>query len=224
MALQYDNFQVRRIVVEANFWPPVEEISSSTLSHLFARVNEGDCFETCELRDKGASFDGDSWDYNVEPSTVLLRWFGDRRPDNFFDRVRGILDGTRVVAMDGQAAFFTEQIRVFADVPEGKNRDVGELVKKRLLKGMKPADRDSLPSLVGAGLNLRGATETYIYQGSIDPAVKGDLLTMWAGLNFRPQPEPPQRGPDLDLIERQVKQATEFVATDLLSFSRKLFN
>jgi hypothetical protein len=224
MALQYDNFQVQRIVVEANFWPPIEEISRSTLSHLFASVNEENCFETCELRDSGATFEGDTWDYNVEPSTVLLRWFGDRLPENFFDRVRSILEGTRLVAMDGQVAFFTEQIRVFADVPEGKNRDVGELVKKRLLKGMKPAERESLPGLVGAGLNLRGITDSFVYQGSIDPKVEGGLLNIWAGLNFRPQQDPPTPGPDLGVIEQQVKQAIEFVGTDLLAFSSKLFN
>src|SRR4029077_2596494 len=40
------------------------------------------------------------------------------------------------------------------------------------------------------------------------------VIAVWAALNFRPGQEPPTPGPDLDLIERQVKQAIEFVGTD----------
>jgi hypothetical protein len=223
MALQYENFEVRRIAVEANLWPPVEEISRSTLSRLFAEVNEGDCFETCELLASSATFEGDEWDYNIDGSTVLLRWFGSRRPNDFHRRLRRLLEGTRVIAMDGHVGFYSEEIRVFGDVPEGKSRDVGEVVKKRLLRGMKAEDRESLAGLAGAGLNLKGGTETFIYQGSIDPRLTGDMLTLYAGLKFRPDSEPPSPGPDLDLIERQTRVAYEFVADDLLEFSSKLF-
>jgi hypothetical protein len=223
MALQYDNFGLRRIVVEANLWPPVQEIAAATLSQLFGAVNEDDTFATCELRPGGATFDGEAWDYNINGSTVVLRWWGTRPPDDLDSRIRRFLDGTRVVAMDHQVGFYTEEIRVFADVPEGKNRDIGEVVKKRLLKGMKAEDRESLTGLMGAGLRLRGVSESYVYQANIDPKSSGDMLNLFAGLKFKPEAEPPRPGPDLDLIERQRQIACAFVAEELVEFSRKLF-
>jgi hypothetical protein len=223
MALQYDNFEIRRIAVETNLWPPAEEISRATLSRLFAEVNEDDCFETCELRANSATFEGDDWDYNIDGATVLIRWFGVRPPSDFYERLRRLLDGTRVVAMDSRVGFYSEEVRVFGDVPEGKSRDVGEAVKKRLLRGMKAEDRDSLAGLAGAGLKLRGGSEAFFYEASIDPRLSGDMLSLSAGLKFRPDSEPPKPGPDLDLIESYTKFARDFVADDLLAFSKKLF-
>jgi hypothetical protein len=223
MALQYDNFEVRRLAVEANLWPPAEEITTSTLSRLFAEVNEDDLFETCELGSSSASFDGDEWDYVINGSTVLIRWFGSRLPSDYFARLRRLLDGTRVVAQDSPVVFYSEQVRIFGDIPEGKNRDVGDLVKKRLLKGMKPEDRESLIGLASAGLNLRGIGDDFIYEARVDPKVAGDMLNLSASINFRPGDEPPRPGQDLDLVERQTQTARDFVANDLLAFSRKLF-
>jgi hypothetical protein len=223
MALLYDNFGLRRIVVEANLWPPVQEIAAATLSRLFSEVNTDDTFATCELRPNGATFDGDVWDYNISGSTVVLRWWGTRPPDDLHAQIRRFLDGTRVVAMDSHVGFYTEEIRIYADVPEGKGRDVGDAVKKRLLKGMKAADRDSLAGLAGAGLILKGGTETFAYRANIEPKLgSGDMLNIFAGIKFRPE-EPPRPGPDLDLIDHQTKIACEFVANDLVEFSRKLF-
>jgi hypothetical protein len=223
VALQYDNFQIRRIAVEANLWPPVEEISTPTLSRLFAEVNEDDCFATCELRSSSATFEGDEWDFNISGSTVVIRWFGSRPPSDYTRHLRKLLDGTRVVAQDSPVVFYSEQIRIFADVPEGKNRDVGDLVKKRLLKGMKPQDRESLSGLASAGLSLRGVSENFIYEASVDPKIAGDMLNLSAALNFRPDDEPPKPGQDLDVIDRQTQTARDFVANDLLAFSSKLF-
>lgn len=223
VALEYDNFGLQRLVVEANLWPTVQNIAASTLSNLFSEVNADDVFATCELRPNGATFDGDQWDYTINASTVRLRWWGHRLPDDFFLQLRRFLEGTRVVAMDHPVGLYTEEIRIFADVPEGKNRNVGEVVKKRLLKGMKPEDRDSLEGLAGAGLSLVGARESFAYRATIEPALRVPVLNLFASLNFPPQSQPPRPGPDLDLIEAHAQAACGFIEGDLLAFSRKLF-
>ncbi|MGA8746179.1 MAG: hypothetical protein WB507_09975 [Solirubrobacterales bacterium] len=223
MALQYDNFAINRVVVEANLWPPVQEIPASTLSNLFSEVNSDDIFATCELRPSGATFDGEVWDYTINRSTVVLRWWGHMVPNDLYVRIRRFLDGTRVVAMDHQVVFYTEEIRVFADIPEGKNRNVGDLVKKRLLKGMKAQDRDSLVGLASAGLSLVGGGDDFAYQAKIEPQLGKDVLNLFVGLKFRPGAEPPRPGPDLDLIESQTQIACRFTENDLVEFSRKLF-
>ena len=206
-------------------WPPVGEISASTLSSLFSEVNADDIFSTCEIQPGGggATFDGEVWDYTINGSTVRLRWWGEQMPSGLYARIRQFLDGTRLVAMDNQIGFFAKEIRVFGDVPEGKGRNVGDVVKKKLLKGMKADDRDSLIGLASAGLTLVGGNEGFAYQARIEPQLSGDLLTMFAGLKFRPQNQPPQPGTDLDLIENQTQMAVNFVENDLVDFSRKLF-
>lgn len=224
MALEYDNFGLQRLVVEANLWPTVQDIAASTLSQLFSEVNADDVFATCELRPNGATFDGDVWDYTINASTVRLRWWGHRLPDDFYPQIRRFLDGTRVVAMDHPVGLYTQEIRVFADVPEGKNRNVGEVVKKRLLKGMKAEDRSSLEGLAGAGLSLVGARgEDFAYRATIEPALRAPSLNLFASLQFPPKQQPPRPGPDLDLIEAHTRAACGFVEGDLLAFSRKLF-
>lgn len=223
MALEYDNFGLRRLVVEANLWPTVPDIAASTLSNLFSEVNADDVFATCELRPNGATFDGDEWDYTINASTVRLRWWGHRLPNDFQKQIRRFLDGTRVVAMDHPVGFYTEEIRVFADVPEGKNRNVGDVVKKRLLKGMKAEDRDSLQGLASAGLSLVGGQENFAYRATIEPALRSPVLNLFAGLKFPPQSQPPRPGPDLDLVEAHAQTACNFIEGDLVGFSRKLF-
>jgi hypothetical protein len=223
MSLQYENYGLRRIVVEANLWPPIEDVSQGALSQLFGNLNGGDdMFSACELKPNGASFQGDLWTYDYSGSTVRIRCFGFGTYEELYRRIRKLLDGTRSLAIDGTVGFFSEEIRVFADVPEGGSRDVGEVVKKKLLRGMKEEDREALPGLDGAGLTLDGKTESFSWRANIDPKADS-LLSLFVGLSFYPDPEPPRPGSDLDLTEHQVKVACSFVEKDLLTFSSKLF-
>jgi hypothetical protein len=118
--------------------------------------------------------------------------------------------------------FYTEEVRVFADVPEGGKRDVGAIVQKKLLRGVKAEDRESLPGLDGAGLSLVGSTDDYAWHANLDPA-SDDFLRLFAGITFYREPEPPRPGSDLDLIEEQVKVTCGFVEGDLREFSAKFF-
>src|SRR3954451_23338515 len=169
MALQYEHIFLKRVVVEANLWPPVEEIPHGTLSQLFGLLNEEELFSSCELRASGASFRGEYWTYDLDGSTVRIRCFGYRDRPMLYSRIRKLLDGTRSIAPNRRVAFYTEEIRVFADVPEGGKRDVGEVVQKKLLRSVKVQDRESLPGLDGAGLSLVGSTEDYAWHANLDP-------------------------------------------------------
>ncbi|HET7122090.1 MAG TPA: hypothetical protein VFI17_12680 [Solirubrobacterales bacterium] len=222
MALQYEHISLKRVVVEANLWPPVEEIPHGTLSRLFGLVNEDEIFSACELRASGASFRGEYWTYDIDGSTVRIRCFGYRDRPTLYARIRKLLDETRSIAPSRRVAFYTQEVRVFADVPEGGKRDVGDVVQKKLLRSVKLEDRESLPGLDGAGLSLVGSTDEYAWHADLDPA-DDDFLSLFAGISFYREPEPPRPGSDLDAIEEQVKVACGFVEGALKDFSAKFF-
>ncbi len=222
MALKYEHFSFKRVVVEANLWPPAGDIADGILSQLFGHLNEDELFTSCELRPSGATFQGEYWTYDLNGSTLRIRCFGFPHHEHLHAHIRKLLDGSRAVSPQRRVAFYAEEIRVFAEVPEVGRRNIADVVQKRLLRSIKSEDREALPGLSGAGLKLDGSTENVGWHAAIDPNPGGNSLSLFAGMMFR-DPEPPRPGSDLDVIEEQVKIACAFVQNDLQKFSAKLF-
>lgn len=225
MALLYDSFGIRRVAVEVNLWPAIDSFAAGDLSALFGRLNTDDIFTSCELRPQtGASFEGELWTYDLHPSTLRIRCFGFATPEQLYGRIRSLLEGTRGIVRDRSLAFYTDEIRVFAEVPEGGKRMVGDIVQRRLVGRLKAEDRAELPGLQGAGLSLVGATDSYHWHAEIEPRQGvNNSLSLVGRLVFFPESEPPRPGPDLDVIDEHVKTTCDFVRDPLQTFSTKLF-
>ncbi len=218
MSLLDDSDGIRRVAVEVNLWPEVERFKTKALSDLFGELNPDGMFSSVELRpETGARFDGDAWTYDLSPAGVLVRCTNLTSLEDVKKRVRFLLDGTRkCVASDH--AFFTDEIRVFVHVPQTGKQRVETAVYKKLL-GPK-TDLEDLPGLEGAGLTLAGTTDVYHWDADIKP-YGSDALLLQASLTFRPSPEPPRPGPDLDAIDGQISVAAQFVTDHLRTFSSK---
>jgi hypothetical protein len=223
VALKYEHFSFKRVVVEANLWPPPSgEFADGVLSRLFGDLNDDELFTNCEIRPSGATFTGEYWTYDLNGPTVLIRCFGYRDMLSLYANFRKLLDGTRVVAPSKRVAFYAAEIRAFAEIPESGKRKIGDVVQKRLLRTGRQAAQAALPNLMGAGLSLTGATEDFGWHANIDSSPMDNNLHLFAGLTFH-DPEPPRPGADLEAIEEQIKKTCSFVQDDLQAFSAKLF-
>jgi hypothetical protein len=221
MTLLYDNFGIRRLAVEVNLWPEVEKFETRTLSKLFGVLNADGLFSACEIRpETGARFESDAWTYDLSPAGVFLRCVSLRSLEGTKQHIHRLLEGTRqcISSERTQHAFYTDEIRAFVHIPEGGKRDVENIVYKKLLS--KATDRSDLPGLEGAGLSLTGTTEVYHWHGDIEP-FGSDALMLTAALTFRPSPEPPRPGPDLDVIDGQIGTACTFATDHLRVFASK---
>lgn len=222
MSLLYDNFGIRRLAVEVNLWPEIERFETHALSKLFGVLNVGGLFSACELRpETGARFESDAWTYDLSPAGVFMRCISLRSLEETTQQMHKLLEGTRRCISSGriEPAFYTDEIRVFVHIPEGGKRDVESVVHKKLLS--KTTDRSDLPGLEGAGLSLAGTTDVYHWQGSLEP-FDSDALMLSASLTFRPSPEPPRPGPDLNVIDGQIGAACAFATDHLRVFASKL--
>jgi len=219
MSLLYDSFGIRRVAVEVNLWPDIEKFDTADLSKLFGALNSDEIFSSVELRpEMGARFSGDAWTYDLSPSGVLIRCSSFVSHDALRAKICGLLDGTRK-GIAPRHAFYTDEIRVFCHIPEGGKRNVEAVVQKRLMRG-KGADHSDLPGLEGAGLRLTGTTDVYHWHADIEP-FGPDALMLSASLTFRPSPDPPRPGSDLDVIGEQIGVACAFVTNHLRMFSSK---
>jgi hypothetical protein len=218
MSLLYDSYAIRRVAVEVNLWPEIERLKTKDLSELFGALNVDGMFSSLELRpESGARFESDAWSYDLSPAGVFVRCVQLTSLDDLKRRVHFLLDGTRkCVAPD--RAFYTDEMRVFVHVPESGRRDVATVVSKKLIPSR--VDRSDLPGLEGAGLSLTGTTESYHYHADINP-YGSEALMLSATLTFRPSPEPPRPGSDLDVIDGQIGVACSFVTGELRAFSSK---
>lgn len=218
MSLLYESYAIRRVAVEVNLWPEIERFKTKDLSELFGALNVDGMFSSLELRpESGARFESDAWSYDLSPAGVFVRCVQLTSLDDLKRRVHFLLDGTRkCVAPD--RAFYTDEMRVFAHVPEGGKRDAATVVSKKLIPPR--VDRSDLPGLEGAGLSLAGTTETYHYNAEISP-YGSEALMLSGTLTFRPSPEPPRPGADLDVIDGQIGAACSFVTGELRAFSSK---
>jgi hypothetical protein len=233
MALLYDACSTRRLAVEVNLWPEVEQFDQDALSNLFAALNadapEGTTLTSCELRpETGARFQSDAWTYDLSPAGVFMRCVNIRTLVDTTRRMLELLDKTRPHLAPHERrkashAFYTDEIRIFMHVPEGGKRNVRQLVSNRLLK--RGTDRSDLPGLEGAGLSLTGDTEDYHWHADIKNAPgAADALLLSASLLFMPSSEPPRPGSDLDAIEAQIAMSCAFATENLLAFSQKFIS
>lgn len=223
MALNYEAFSFKRVVVEANLWPPpTGEFGDGVLSRLFGDLNDDDLFSNCEIRPAGASFNGEYWTYDLNGPTVLIRCFGYRDMPSLYATFRKLLDGTRAVASGRPVAFYAAEIRAFAEIPESGRRRIGDVVQKKLLRAGRQQAQESLPNLMGAGLSLTGATEEFSWHANVESSPGDNNLHLFGGLTFH-EPEPPRPGSDLEAIEGQIQKTCSFVQDDLQGFSEKLF-
>jgi hypothetical protein len=228
MALLYDSFGVRRLEFVANLWPDMVTFAPRELRQLFGQLVIGpdDEFTSCDLRtDTGARFEGEHWVYDIGTSSILLRCWGYSSPDSLRGTIRRLLRQTRdFFAEKNELAFFVDEIRVYGIVPDEKDRNVGEVVQKRLLKNVLKVDLEGLPGLAGAGLQLVGDAEEFHWHARIEPPHGAyDVLGIGAELMFPPTPDPPSDEDDLDNIDRQVELAHTFITTDVVTFASKLF-
>lgn len=220
MTLLYDAFGIRRVAIELNFWPAIDKFETGDLSRLFGILNRDEIFSTCELRsEEGALFVGEAWTYDLSTSALLIRCTSIRTHPDLRAQISELLKLTRE-ALSPRLAFYTDEIRVFGQVPEGGKRDVDKVVRKKLIS--RNADLDDLPGLDGAGITLNGFVEAFAWRAEIEPLGE-DALQLTGRINFRPGPEPPHPGSDLEVIEQQTQAACEFVSQNLKTFSSKLF-
>jgi|HubBroStandDraft_6_1064221.scaffolds.fasta_scaffold640290_1 hypothetical protein len=219
MSLLYENYGIRRVAVEVNLWPDIERFDTKALSALFGTLNPDGVFSSVELRpEAGIRFEGDAWTYDLSPAGVLMRCSSFISLDEVKRRVHFLLDGTRKCVAKHHA-FYTDEIRVFAHVPESGNRNIETTVSRKLVPAR--IDRSDLPGLEGAGLSLTGTEpEGFHWHANIDP-YGPDALMLVGNLSFRPAPEPPRPGPDLDVIDGQIGTACSFVTENLRAFASK---
>ena len=210
MALLYDSFALRRIDVIANIWPDFDRFLPGALSRLTAELNDDDGFSSIEVQSEtGVRLEGEQWVYDLSLSSVMLRCRAVLSPEMVSGRVRSLLDTTRqFFSARHPIAFYTDQIQVLGYVPDDKEeRNVGDVVKKRLLARVSAEDQNALPGLAGAGLHLVGNDyeRRFHWHASIEPPHGAyDSLGLWSQLIFLPTEGPPTAGPDLDAIEEQI--------------------
>src|SRR5258708_32259794 len=169
VSLSYESFGIRRVVVEAYIWPELDDVDASRLSDLSGVLNKAELFTACHLNPPtAANFAGDVWTYDLTASRLRVRCFGFPTEDALIDDIRKLLDGTRSVGTGRRRAFYSDEIRVFAEIPETGKREVGDLVQAKLLKPVKREDRTVLPGLDGAGLQLSGEADDYTGRATID--------------------------------------------------------
>lgn len=226
MALLYDAFGVRRVQVVANIWPDIDNFGSGELSRLYGHLNADDLFSSFELRSNmGARMEGEHWVYDISPSSILLRASAFATTDQLRKRIRSLLAGTRQFFDRSYMAFYTEDVRVYGVVPDDKDRHVGEVVKKRLLQRLAKDDVEAMTGLAGAGLRLVGDTEAFHWHAQIEPPHGAySVLALEAHAMFRPTPDPPTPGDDLDTIDEQVQATYDFLNDDVRTFASKLFH
>lgn len=226
MALLYDSFGVRRVMLEANFWPNLPDFHPGELSRLYAHLNSHDTFASCELHSLGARFEGEQWVYDISTTDVALRCYSYETPDQLRSRIRGLLEGTRQFFADQhRLAFYVTEVRMIGIVPEDKDRHVGEVVRKRLLTRLKPEDLEVLDGLQGAGLRLVGDTDDFHWHANIEPPHGSyGVLGLTAELMFGPGEGPPKPDEDLDRIDEQVQAAYTFLNDQVREFASKLFH
>lgn len=229
MALTYDAFGVRHFEFVANLWPDLDALSAPELRRLFGELTIGpdDEFTSCDLRPgmMGARFTGEHWTYDIASSSILLRCNGYSSSENLRATVRGLLGQTRrFFVAKHQLAFYVEAIRVYGVVPDDKDRDVGEVAMKRLLRNVSRDDLEILPGLTAAGLQLVGDTDEFHWHARIEaPHGNYESLGLSAELMFYLSPDPPTDADDLDTIDAQVETTHSFITTLLPVFASKLF-
>jgi hypothetical protein len=228
MALNYDSFGVRRVDIETNIWPEFDRFLPGQLSKLLGVLNDDDAFTGVDLEpESGLRLEGEQWVYDLSLSSVLLRSKGFSDPQAASPRIRSLLENTRAffARPSHQVVFFTDEVRVLGSVPDDRERNVGDIVLRKLLHGLKDEDRDLLPGLSGAGLRLIGDAEAgYHWHASIEPPHgRYESLGLWAQLMFPPPESPPRPGSDVNTIIEQVAMGYELVSSGLKTFASKRF-
>lgn len=227
MALLYDHFGVRRFSFRAHMWPEMEDFASAELRQLFGELSLGadDEFESCEILPSGAVFEGEHWVYELNLSSVRLQCFGYSSLTNLRASVRGLLEQTREFFKSSHVIFYVTSMNVYGTVPDDKDRHVGEVVMRKLLRNVKQEDRDILDGLEGAGLSLVGTTDEDLHwHARIEPPHGAyEVLGLAAELMFPPSPEPPKAGEDLDRIDDQIEATHDFITTRIPQFANRLF-
>jgi hypothetical protein len=229
MALRYESFGIRHFEFTAHMWPELDEIAPRDLRRLFGQLTLGrdDEFTSCDLRtaNMGARFEGEHWIYDIAPGSILLRCRG-YAPD-LPATVRALLEQTRTFfASTVHVAFFVNEIRVWAIVPDDKDRHVGDLVLRRLLRNLKRDELGpNLSGITGGGLQLVGDAEEFHWHARIEPPHGSyDVLGIGVELMFPLAPEPPNEDDDLDTIDNQVGLAHSFITKEVVAFAGQLFH
>jgi hypothetical protein len=230
MALLYDAFGIRRFVFRANMWPGLDDITSRELRRLFAALSLGqdDEWDSFELRPGGlgARFEGEHWIYDITPNSIYLRCDAYSSPDALRATVRNLLGSTRAFfASADPQAFYVEEMFVYGVVPDDKDRHVGEVVLKRLLRTLKRDELEgNLAGLTGAGLQLVGDAEDFHWHARIEPPHGSyEVLGVAVELMFPPTTDPPTDEDDLDRIDGQVEAAHSFITQEVVTFASQLF-
>ncbi len=229
MALLYDSFGIRSVEVNVNIWPDFDGFAAGELSQLYGHLNKEDIFSACDLRSNfGARFDGEHWMLDIDSSSVTIRCSSFATPEELRSRTKELLGETRKFFANTPSrhriAYFLGEVRMAGLVPDDKSRNVGELLRKRLIRGMNAEKLDLLTGLQGAGLRLIGDTPDFHWHASIEPphgAYEG-LLGMSIQLFYPPPPDPPTHTNDLVKVDAAVSESYAFITENIKSFANAL--
>lgn len=226
MQLDYEQFAVQSVRVDLRMWPGLSHsYRSGELSALYAALNTEDLFENCELRATlGARFTSEHWTFDIDQTEIWVR------SRSFVDlsalqrQINMLLSETRKFLGRRVSFLFVERVFVWGMVPERKDGNVAEIVKKKLLKPLKDEQTGALPGLEGAGVKFIGNSpepDEFHWHLELEP-VHGTYHDLRIGAELFWPPYPDSETDDLDVIDTRVATAYDFLRTNAKNFAKSI--
>ncbi len=223
--MRYESFGVRGVEARVIAWPPLpERYPTGELSKLYSALNSDDSFESCQLRAQlGAVFEGEQWTYDIDSDRVVLTA---RAFANFIevkDRFVAMLESSRET-LRGTRIFIPDQITVWGLVPDERQRDVGELIRKKLLTRFKTEHYTHLDGeVVGAGMEFVVAGENVKWEVTVAPYLRQpDNLFLYAKGDFAVPDADDWPDEPLDLVRSDLQTAYDFLHQNVVAFAQSL--
>jgi hypothetical protein len=226
--LLFDQFGVRRVELDVLMWPGFGHgFKHGELSALYGRLNTDDLFESCELKaNVGAEFESEHWTFDISTTRISLTSEAFQSFPELDKRMLHLLEETRQFFQPRLPYLIAERVSVRGVIPEDAQRDVGEMIRSKLLtrrvgRADDAGDRplDLMPGqLTGTGVTIVGDTERYHWHANIGPAHAYPMLPISADLYF----PPPEERPDGAMISESLATAYEFVTSNIVEFAHRI--
>jgi hypothetical protein len=131
-----------------------------------------------------------------------------------------LLQETRA-ALNAYSLYFfylVHRIKIYGLVPDEQDRDVGDLLRKKLPKKIQEAP---LPGNVrGAGIEIVGSTDRYRYSATIASYLpEPTSLYLEAELSFVPNPGDVDH--DVDVVGDDLQMAYDLLTTEVVASARE---
>lgn len=231
MALLFDQIGVRRVSLEVLMWPGFSHgFKEGELSSLYGRLNTDDLFESCELRATvGAEFESEHWTFDINTTRIRVVTEAFQSFAEASKRMLHLLAETQAFFEPRRRPLlYTDRVSVRAVIPDDADREVGDVVRTKLLTrrlnkeddgGAKPLD--FLPgNHTGTGIELVGDTDAYHWHANIGPAHALPSLTIGADLYFAPPSDPPVVG----MIAESLETAYSFTKDSVAEFAQRILD